>query len=209
MRKRNKPTRQPSLAETEVQTKIGGRPTGRVSKRDWLEKALKIFQNGGIDAVRVVDLAQQLHIAKSGFYWHFRDRADLLTEMQKYWVDEFSHQFIKDTQETDAPFRERLVALIQALREKQSGKLDLAFTSWAQTDPVVRDLVDDVRDMRLAFVRDLLRELNLKEEELNARARLFVVYFAWSDVMFDGQADSLAEENFDLVLEIIVGDRLQ
>jgi hypothetical protein len=63
--------------------------------------------------------------------------------------------------------------------------------------------------MRLAFVRDLLRELNLKEEELNARAGLFVVYFAWSQVMLDGQADSLAEENVDLVLEIIVGDRLQ
>lgn len=189
--------------------KTSGRPTGRVSKRDWLEKALETFVCGGIDAVRVVDLARQLHVAKSGFYWHFKDRGDLLEEMQKFWVDEFSRQFIEDTQVREESLRERLVALIREIRAKQSGKLDLAFTSWAQTDPNVRVLVDSVRDMRIAFVKDLLGQSGLNEEELTSRAQLFVVYFAWSDVMFGRDDRGLEGEDFAKVLDIIVGKALE
>ncbi|MEP5089126.1 MAG: helix-turn-helix domain-containing protein, partial [Paracoccaceae bacterium] len=78
MRTSDKPTRHASLVGKNEQTQAAGRPTGRVSKLDWLRKALEVFETNGIAAVRVVDLAQQLHVAKSGFYWHFKDRRDLL-----------------------------------------------------------------------------------------------------------------------------------
>jgi AcrR family transcriptional regulator len=159
----------------------------------------------GIDAVRVVDLARQLNISKSGFYWHFRDRAELLEEMKLYWIDEFSRQFMDDVHAHEGPFRERLVSLIRAIRAKGSGKLDLAFTSWAQTDPSVRDLVDRVRDMRIAFAKELLSTTGVSDEELTSRAKLFVVYFSWSEVMFEPNTHELVGEDLIEILDIIVG----
>ena len=184
---------------------MGGRPTGRVSKRDWLDKALEILVSHGIDAVRVVELARQLNVSKSGFYWHFKNRAELLEAMKQYWVDEFSSEFIEDALADDRPLRERLVALIGAIRKKQSGKLDLAFTSWAQTDPSVKEITDHVRDMRIAFLKDSLSKSGARDEELNLRARLFVVYFSWSEVMFESKCGELAGEDLNTVLDIIVG----
>lgn len=199
------PTVQSSLAACERQNKIGGRPTGRVTKRDWLDKALEILVSEGIDAVRVVDLARQLNVSKSGFYWHFKGRAELLEAMKQYWVDEFSSEFIAGALVDDRPLRERLIALIGAIRKKQSGKLDLAFTSWAQTDPSVKDIIDHVRDMRITFVKSLLAKSGARDEELNLRARLFVVYFSWSEVMFETKCGELAGEDLNAVLDIIVG----
>lgn len=164
--------------------------------------------SGGIESVRVIDLARQLHVSKSGFYWHFKDRTDLLENMQRYWVDEFSREFIEEAQSRQGTLRERLVSLVEKIRAKDSGKLDLAFLSWAQTDPAVRALVDSVRDMRIEFVRDLLGQSGANDVELDARAKLFVVYFAWSAVMFEHRANGLAGEDLNVVLDIIVGDRL-
>jgi AcrR family transcriptional regulator len=162
--------------------------------------------SGGIDAVRIVELARQLNVSKSGFYWHFKDRAELLEAMKQYWVDEFSREFIEDALADDGSLRERLVSLIEAIRKKQSGKLDLAFTSWAQTDPCVQEIVDQVRNMRIAFIKDLLSKSGIRDKELNLRARLFVVYFSWSEVMFGSKGDELAGEDLNTVLDIIVGE---
>ena len=198
-------TVQHSLVIDSKKDVIRGRPTGRVSKRDWLDKALEVFVSGGIDAVRIVDLARHLKIAKSGFYWHFRDRAELLEAMKLYWVDEFSHQFIEDTHAFKGPLRERLISLIRAIRAKESGKLDLAFTGWAQTEPSVRDLVSRVRDLRIVFVKELLSATVVNDAELTSRARLFVAYFSWSEVMFESNAGELADEDLNTILDIITG----
>jgi len=144
-------------------------------------------------------------VSKSGFYWHFKNRAELLEAMKQYWVDEFSSEFIADALADDRPFRERLVSLIRAIRKKQSGKLDLAFTSWAQTDPAVQGIIEQVRDMRIAFIKDSLNKSGVTDEELNIRARLFVVYFTWSEVMFESRHGELAGEDLNAVLDIIVG----
>ena len=52
-------------------------PKKRVSKAQWLERALEVLETEGLQGVRVERLARDLGIAKAGFYWHFRDRSDL------------------------------------------------------------------------------------------------------------------------------------
>jgi AcrR family transcriptional regulator len=62
----------------------------RKKKADWLEAALDVFEKEGIEGVRVERLARGLNVAKSGFYWHFKDRDDLHEQMLRYWEDEFT-----------------------------------------------------------------------------------------------------------------------
>ena len=49
----------------------------RRKKADWLGSALLILQAEGIDGVWVERLARDLNVAKSGFYWHFKDRLEV------------------------------------------------------------------------------------------------------------------------------------
>ncbi len=167
--------------------------------------ALKVLVSDGVDAVRIADLARRLKVSKSGFYWHFEDRADLLGSMKHYWVDEFSQQIISEVLGQEVPLRERLLNAVHVIREKNSGKLDLAFTAWAQRDPGVRKLVDRVTDMRVQFIRGLLAETGCSGAELNARAQLFVVYFSWSEVTLTPTADGVSAEDLNEILNIIMG----
>lgn len=199
-------TRPRSLVATEDRTKPGsGRATGRVSKLQWLQEALKVLASNGVEAVRIADLARRLKISKSGFYWHFEDRDELLTEMKQYWVDEYSQQIILEVLEKEEALHERLLNVVQIIRIKKSGKYDLAFTSWAQSDPKVRELVDQVRDMRIAFIKRIFAENGCTGDELESRARLFVVYFSWSEVMFNETAGLLVGEPLDEIVRIIAG----
>ena len=62
------------------------RPQVRVKKSDWLNLALEVLEEGGIQAVRVEILAARLKVAKSGFYYHFRDREELYEKMLDHWL---------------------------------------------------------------------------------------------------------------------------
>lgn len=198
------PTRHGSLAGFDKPTK-SGRTTGRVSKRQWLDAALDVLAVDGVGAVRITALAKTLNISKSGFYWHFKNREDLLAEMKTYWTDEFNQQIISEVLEQENLPEESLLRAVEMIRNRQSGKFDLAFNSWAQHDPLVRELVDQVRDMRILFVRTLLADTGCTESELEARARLFVVYFSWSEVMYRKTPVGLEGEPLEVILKIITG----
>ena len=55
----------------------------RVSKAEWLAQALEVLAAEGVQGVRVERLARDLGIAKAGFYWHFRDRRDLMQSISE------------------------------------------------------------------------------------------------------------------------------
>ncbi|MEP3048648.1 MAG: TetR/AcrR family transcriptional regulator [Roseibium sp.] len=195
------------VKSSDVKPIRGGHPTGRISKQQWLEAALDALVAGGVEAVRIVDIAKTLKISKSGFYWHFKGRKDLMDEMKRYWMEEFSQQIISETLHSNAPIFEKMSQLVRMIRERGAGKYDLAFTSWAVHDPSIRKLVDDVRDMRIAFVKKLLALEGYTGDDLEARARLFVVYFSWSEVMFKKTETCLEGEPLDEVMRLISDPR--
>jgi AcrR family transcriptional regulator len=55
-----------------------------VSKDQWLEAGLEALTEAGLSAVTVHGLARKFGIAKSGFYWHFKNRDDLLRQLLDY-----------------------------------------------------------------------------------------------------------------------------
>ena len=63
------------------------KPKPRLSRNSWLEVALELLQNDGINAVTVDALAIQLGITRGSFYHHFKDRNDLSKEMLDYWKE--------------------------------------------------------------------------------------------------------------------------
>jgi AcrR family transcriptional regulator len=201
-----KATRLESLVkESGEQTTRRARPTGRVSKQQWLDAALEALSSGGVEAVRVVDLAKALNISKSGFYWHFESREHLLEQMKQYWITEYSSQIIEETLQSHEPLVGKLTQLVGKIRDRQAGKYDLAFTAWAARNPSLKTHVDHVRDMRITFIKTILAEEGYRGDDLEGRARLFLVYFSWSEVMFQKTDAGLKGEPLEVILNVIAG----
>ena len=50
-------------------------------RKEWLRTARLALLRGGPDEVRVERLARDLRVTKGSFYWHFKDREELLAKL--------------------------------------------------------------------------------------------------------------------------------
>ena len=92
----------------------------RVSGRDWLEAGLEALAREGIAGVRVERLARRLGTSKSGFYWHFRDRAELHRALLDHWSRVYTAIVTEDPGLAHLPPEQRLIS---AARMIVAGKL--------------------------------------------------------------------------------------
>ena len=153
----------------------------RVSKAEWLGQALDVLASEGIQGVRVERLARNLGIAKAGFYWHFRDRRDLMQSLLDYWTHEFT-AVVTENPEGDP--QKRLYKTMLMILEHHLTKYDLAIRGWAAHDPIAAKAVRLVNRMRLDFVRSIFSDIGFRGRELEMRTRLFVCYHSWEQAMF-------------------------
>ncbi len=89
--------------------KRGGR-AGSLTAEDWVRAALRALAKGGVGAVAVEPLAQQLGVTKGSFYWHFPTRDALLSAALEHWEKESTEAVIVAV-DTIADPRDRLMRL--------------------------------------------------------------------------------------------------
>jgi len=161
----------------------------RVSKVQWIAKALETFESSGVEAVKIERLAKALGISRSGFYWHFKNRQDLLEHLLDFWVSEYTGVLTDNPDVIELDPKKRLYTTMEMIRDKHLTKYDLAMTSWAKLDPQVHKVVKKVVKMRLDYLRAIFAELGFEGDELEMRTRLFVCYHSWEDTMFPDLSD--------------------
>lgn len=162
----------------------------RVSKDQWLQMALKLFEKQGVNGVKIDQMAKAFGIAKSGFYWHFNNKRDLLNHMLEYWEYEYTTT-VKHFLETrkEFPPEKLLFTLMQAIRKNQLSRYDLAVKSWAETDELARDYIQRTYQIRYDVLKNIFKALGYKGDELEVRTRLFVVYEGWNHCVFSEDSD--------------------
>jgi len=144
----------------------------RLSADDWVAAAATRFAEGGADAVRVEPLAKALGVSKGSFYWHFRDRAALLTAVVDAWEQRGTLEIIEAVeQQADDP-----AARLWALFERTFGTpamadaFETAVRAWASRDAHAQAVAKRVDRRRLAFVAELLHSAGIPKPEAKRRA---------------------------------------
>jgi AcrR family transcriptional regulator len=151
-----------------------------LTPHDWIEAGSGLLVDKGIDMVRVDVLAKILGVTRGSFYWHFKDRDDLLQGILKAWRDAATDQLIDrfERKSTDPrvhiqdlislPFRGRLA--------ERAAHVELAIRAWARRDATARQAVDDVDARRLSYIAQCFSALGCTIAE----ARAFgAVLYAW------------------------------
>ena len=181
-----------------------------VSKAEWLEIAMETLSQKGVDGLSVEGLARELGISKAGFYWHFRDRQDLLAQLLEYWVHELTEVVTSNRQLLELEPRQRLITTAEMIMKYDLARYDSAFRQWAKRDPVARRAVKKVNQNRLEFIKKTLSECGYTGDELEMRAMLFVCYHTWEAFMFPeipaNRRRKLIGRRIDLLLSEQPGD---
>ena len=143
---------------------------------DWIKAAGRRLASGGIAAVAVETLARDLAVTKGSFYWHFRDRAALLTALLADWEAGSTEPLLRRLQAAGEGPRARLGRLAATVAGEGAGALDPAIRAWARHDPAAAETVGRVDHARLAFIAGEFRALGFAPAEAWTRARLFYLH---------------------------------
>jgi AcrR family transcriptional regulator len=147
-----------------------------LTRQDWVDAAWSALRKGGPDMVAVNPLAKQLGAARSSFYWHFRDRAELLQAALHEWEKERTDATITIVLEQPDP-RERLRTLItMAFADSTEAGADITLTAHA-SDPIVGPVLARVIGRRIDFLCRCFEDLGFGAE---SRTRAVIAYSAFA-----------------------------
>lgn len=137
------------------------------TRETWIEAAFARFNLGGLGSVKIESLSRDLYASKGSFYWHFKDRQDLINAVMERWEEQATGSIIWAAEREGDPL-ERLVMVYTEVAERiyeRGGERTLY--SEAEREGVM-ETVARVTERRIAYVTSILRELGVEQPEERA-----------------------------------------
>jgi AcrR family transcriptional regulator len=162
----------------------------QLQRFDWLQRALQIFVDEGIDAIRITRLANDLGVTRGSFYWHFHNREDLIDALVSYWKDKntaaITDSMTQASSLADGIFRFFETCIDAALFDP---RLDLALREWARRSPTIHAMVDNEDAERIEALRQFYLRFDYPMPQALIRAR--VLYYSQIGFYALGTRESL------------------
>jgi AcrR family transcriptional regulator len=155
-----------------------------VSKAEWLEMALSVLQQGNVAEITIGGLARELGISKSGFYWHFKNRDDLLAQLLEQWTYEVTEIITENEEILALDPRTRLQRSAEMILDRNLVRYEIGIRQWAMKDKNAARAVRAASRKRLDFLRQTFNELGFSGDDAEMRAMLFACYHTWESSMF-------------------------
>ena len=151
-----------------------------LTPEDWVRAATQVLVDHGIDHVRVDVLAGELNVTRGSFYWHFRDREDLLRRVLQAWREVSTVQLTKRLEVARSDPRELLADVItlpfRGSAAVRAARIELAIRAWARRDPMAQQALDEADSSRIGYHEALFRALGFAPDEAAHRAFLLYGY---------------------------------
>lgn len=151
-----------------------------LTREDWIESAQRILIKGGIDSVRVDNLAKELNITRGSFYYHFKSREELLQSLLANWRARATENIIQQLGNTLYSASEKLEHLLslpfRGNAAREAAAFEIGIRGWARRDSMARQAMDEVDRHRLHFLESLLIQMGHTEESAKDVAWLIYAY---------------------------------
>jgi AcrR family transcriptional regulator len=168
----------------------------RLAKHDWLRAARLALIRGGPDAVRVEPLARDLKVTKGSFYWHFRDRDQLLEALLCEWEGE-SETLCREAAARGSA-RDAVAFLGEYLQRSMSSSVgeyppDVGIYNWAAVCPRVNKRVARIERLRI----DMFTTLTQRPDHAE------LAYLVWLGFIFRCHRAPATREEFPLMFGMV------
>jgi AcrR family transcriptional regulator len=139
----------------------------------WLDAAYDLLVEGGVEAVKVMPLAERLGLSRTSFYWHFPDREALLAGLVARWEAKNTANLVARCEAPAATISEAMLNLIDAWVDPAlfDSRLEFAMRTWSLTDPAVAAAMALADATRIAASTALFLRFGYAPTEADTRAR--------------------------------------
>ena len=184
------------------------KPRTQLDRNDWIEGAIGVLAEKGVDGLRVEVMAKNFGVTKGSFYWHFKDRQDLLDAVLEFWKEGRLRDIEKQT--TASPGNElqqihHVIEVYSANRNRKGMSIELAVRDWARRDAKAAAVVEAVDTYRLECTRRIFVATGLTEAEARARSILVFAYVFGHSLMAYDRSDPLLPQLRQWITERIAG----
>jgi AcrR family transcriptional regulator len=144
----------------------------RASRDVWLEAAYDLFVTEGIEAVKIMPLAKNLNLTRTGFYWYFKDISELHDGIIDIWQTRNTGIVLARCATPAPSLCAALFNLIDCWIDVDlfDAPLDLAIRNWARSDARLQALVDHSDKLRLKAVTSVFERFGRTEDIAHYRA---------------------------------------
>lgn len=143
----------------------------KLKRQDWINIGMKVLAETGLEAVRVEPLAKLMNVTKGSFYWHFKNRDDLLAAILQEWVTRETNDIIKQVEEMGGDASTNLLNLFE-LAVQDDGRVENTIRIWATKDQGAATVLAQIDQRRLDYLKNLFEQVGFASAMAKARARL-------------------------------------
>ena len=173
-----------------------------LTKQDWIRAALDALAAGGVAALAVERLAKTLGATRGSFYWHFKDRSELIEAALEQWERENTTELIPPAEAIGDPV-ERLRYLFREVYERPVDAIELALAS-AADEPLVAPAFARVTRTRRDFLLLIFVDLGMPDEEADDRAWLaYSFYIGHHQLARNPDTQALQPTRLDRLVDLL------
>ena len=181
------------------------RPKTSLKAEDWLDEALKVLAKEGANAVAVEPLAKRLGVTKGSFYWHFKNRDMLITELLKFW-EVIEQDYIEDYFQRFPDPIERLKAILTILVDDDINKYVFLALANGVNDPVFGGAYQKAVSRRLQLFEEIYLSMGIVKSHATHQAlKIYCQYFGLIKLSVDQPSESYTDE----IHEFLKNDLIQ
>ena len=125
---------------------------------DWIQAGFSQLSAHGVETVRVEILARNLATTKGSFYWHFKDREELLLRLLLRWENE-EERWLEEAAELQSGAAARWARFVARCADPERARLEAAMYAWSRQDERVARRVATIETKRRAHVVSVLRNV--------------------------------------------------
>lgn len=145
----------------------------RGSPEGWLDAAYELLLDSGVDSVKIQPLAKKMKLARTSFYWFFKDREELLAALVGKWRDKNTGAIVKQSEAYAETVAEAMLNVFDCWLDKNlfDSQFEFAVRSWALQSPEVAAEVQSADQMRLEALKRMFVRFGFKDISADVRAR--------------------------------------
>ncbi|WP_235532917.1 TetR/AcrR family transcriptional regulator [Sphingomonas sp. Leaf412] len=141
-----------------------------LTPRDWLEAGQSLLRRGGLRALKLRPLAEELRVSTGSFYHHFSDFDAYQGQLARYFAEDQVGDLIAALERAEADPIARIRLLGQTVRRRGASRIAIAMRAWAESDPRARAAVERHDTLMLDAIATWLTQAGFSRAEAEVRA---------------------------------------
>ena len=132
-----------------------------LSAENWIEAALDVISEGGVESVAVEPLARRLGVTKGSFYWHFPNRDALVGRALETWERMETVEMLSRADAQPQP-RERLHTLFHNYANTDARSEQILLALSGSKHPAARSCVQRVTEAWRTYIENCYLSLGME-----------------------------------------------